>query len=289
MKEITGSAPLIERGKPFNKIKGGVKSAIYHGFEAALRLAGPRRIGRLTGLDVRPLRLNHHYVPDYYGATARKHIDIRALPEFAALASDAISKKRTLLYYDRLYTIYQSLAGVKRLVRSHEEINIAEVGVYRGGTSHFIASATQALGIEHARLHSFDTFEGHPPKDVDAGLEPLQPANSFNDTQFETVRDYLSEFDNISVHKGRIQDTASEIKDKRFHLLHLDVDIYEPTAFALKFFGERLVAGGVIVVDDYGFVSCPGAKKAVDEFTEASRNFFSLHLLTGQCVLVKHQ
>ena len=147
MKEMTGSAPAVEREKQPNKMKGGVKSAIYRGFEAALRLADPRRIRRLTGLDVRPLLLNHHYVPDYYGASARKHIDIRALPGFATLAADAISKKRTLLYYDRLYTIYQSLAGVKRLVQPGEEINIAEVGVYRGGTSHFIASAAQALGL----------------------------------------------------------------------------------------------------------------------------------------------
>ena len=48
--------------------------------------------------------------------------------------------------------------------------------------------------------------------------------------------------------------------------VHVDVDLYEPTLASLAFFYPRMNPGGVMVCDDYGFTTCPGATKAVDEF-----------------------
>jgi hypothetical protein len=65
------------------------------------------------------------------------------------------------------------------------------------------------------------------------------------------------------------------------------MDLYAPTAFALEFFASRLEESGVIVVDDYGFSTCPGIKRAVDLFLMEQRNWLSLHLLPGQIFLTK--
>ena len=89
------------------------------------------------------------------------------------------------------------------------------------------------------------------------------------------------------LYKGRFQDTCSQFGAGKIHFVHLDVDIYEPTRFALDFFDSRLVVGGIVIVDDYGFVTCPGAKRAVDEFLSSRQNYFSLHFLTGQKLWVK--
>ena len=72
------------------------------------------------------------------------------------------------------------------------------------------------------------------------------------------------------------------------HFVHLDMDIYEPTIFALKFFNDRLVKGGVILLDDYGFDTCPGIPRAVQEFTETQPGYFGMSLLTGQYLLIKY-
>lgn len=42
------------------------------------------------------------------------------------------------------------------------------------------------------------------------------------------------------------------------------MDVYEPTAFVLDKLFDRLVPGGLIVIDDYNTVE--GATTAVDEF-----------------------
>jgi Macrocin-O-methyltransferase (TylF) len=50
----------------------------------------------------------------------------------------------------------------------------------------------------------------------------------------------------------------------RISLLHLDLDVLEPTEFALDRFYSRIVPGGLIVIDDYN--AEVGATLAVDRF-----------------------
>ena len=50
----------------------------------------------------------------------------------------------------------------------------------------------------------------------------------------------------------------------RFSLVHLDMDVYEPTSSALTDLWPRIVRGGIVVIDDYNTVG--GATRAIDEF-----------------------
>ena len=54
----------------------------------------------------------------------------------------------------------------------------------------------------------------------------------------------------------------------RFSFVHIDVDLYDPTKDSISFFYDRLNADGIIVCDDYGFTTCPGATRACNEFLE---------------------
>jgi len=47
-------------------------------------------------------------------------------------------------------------------------------------------------------------------------------------------------------------------------LLRLDTDWYESTRHELEHLFPRLVCGGVLIIDDYGYWH--GARKAVDEY-----------------------
>ena len=50
----------------------------------------------------------------------------------------------------------------------------------------------------------------------------------------------------------------------KISLLHIDVDIYEPSKVILETMYDSVVEGGLIVLDDYG--TFPGETKAVDDF-----------------------
>jgi O-methyltransferase len=232
-------------------------------------------------------KFGYSYVPDYFLSTRHKQVDIRTLPEFGELARQTIEQGRTLLGYDRLYTIYQSLQAVQRLY-INKPVNFAEIGVFKGGTSRFIASCAASMNL-NAKLYSFDTFEGHADADIKSGADRVEvhTPGLFNETDFTQVGNYLKDFSNISLHKGRFQDTCSSVENETFHFVHSDVDLYEPTRFILEFMAPRLINKGVIVVDDYGNSNCPGVVQAVEEFLEQNKNFIRIALLTGQCMLIK--
>lgn len=209
-----------------------------------------------------------------------KHEDITKYPEFGPLATEVIKEGSTCLYYDRLYTIYQALYNA---LNQMDVLTTAEVGVYKGGTSKFIASVLES-NYDH---YCFDTFEGHDAKDIRE--VDSHKASQFNDTQFEDVRKLLEKYPNVHIYKGRFEDMCGVVDKKTFDFVHLDVDIYAPTLHALHFFHSRLSKNGIIVVDDYGHRSCPGVRQAVDEFSQRKEGcgYMKFHLLTGQMLMVK--
>ena len=219
---------------------------------------------------------------EYLWGSAFKKIDIREIEPFGSLATRVIEEGRTYLNLDRLYTLWQA---VQKLPPSAAAA--AEVGVYKGGSSRFIAEALIAHGRE-IPLYVCDTFHGHA--EVDEAVDGLhRVGEQFVDVRFEKVRKYLSRFPFVRVLQGNIRDTAAELASQRqFGFVHLDVDVYPITQFCVEFFAPRLVAGGVIVVDDYGSRTCEGVTKAVDEFAAAhARDFYAMHLLSGQAVLLR--
>jgi len=55
-----------------------------------------------------------------------------------------------------------------------------------------------------------------------------------------------------------------EHPELRISLLNMDADLYEPSVTILEHLYPRIVRGGVLVIDDYGYF--PGETRAVDEY-----------------------
>ena len=153
------------------------------------------------------------------------------------------------------YTLYSSLIATKNL-----QGDIAEVGVYKGGTARLIC---EVKGKRN--LYLFDTFEGLPETNEN---DLLVQKGWLQDTSLESVKNYLSDFENIHFLKGVFPETAKPISDKKFSFIHLDTNLYQSTLDALDFFWPRMVVGGRIVSHDYNTNSMPGIKKAFLEFFE---------------------
>jgi O-methyltransferase len=87
---------------------------------------------------------------------------------------------------------------------------------------------------------------------------------------------------------GRVTlpDTFSGLESHCIAFAHIDVDIYRSVIDSIKFIWPRLSPGGFVVFYDYGFPSCPGALRAVDEFfAQTPAHPFCLH--TGQALVFK--
>lgn len=176
---------------------------------------------------------------------------------------------------DRKYTLWQLARWAGRLPGE-----FAECGVYKGGSAIYLCQEARKSG---KHVHLFDSFEGLPsPSEVDGSH--WRKGNLA--APLEDVLSGLGNYACFSCHRGWIPERFAEVAHESFSLVHIDVDLYEPTRESLEFFHPRLVPGGVIVLDDHGFTSCPGATKAAEDFCAATQTVV-INLPTGQGIILK--
>jgi O-methyltransferase len=180
----------------------------------------------------------------HYGCLERK--------EFTGALKKIRSETELLLDDIEAYHIYMAVKRTRKVPG-----DIAEVGVYKGGSAKIICAAK---GDKH--LHLFDTFEGLPKVDDVDMVWPFYEGKFA--TSYQGVKDYLSTECNVFFYKGIFPDTSGPVRDKSFSLVNLDVDTYESTRRCLEFFYTRMSSGGIIISHDY--LTAPGVQKAFDEF-----------------------
>lgn len=159
-----------------------------------------------------------------------------------------------------------------------------EAGVYRGGTARLVRSLFDVM--PHGpprRLHLFDTFAGMP--ETDPGRD-FHRKDDFADTSVEAVSSFVGKEEWIRYHAGFIPDTFRGEESMRIAFAHVDVDIHRSITDSCAFIYPRLLQGGIMLFDDYGVASCPGARAAVDEFF-ADKPEVPLVLHTGQAVVFR--
>jgi O-methyltransferase len=188
-------------------------------------------------------------------------------------------KAHTLCSRDRCYVLWTTLRQALA-----NEGDVFECGVFRGGTALLQALTMQAsAALQHRKLHLFDSFEGMP--ETVQGVDRLKRGD-FGGTSAKRVEDLLQAFPFAQVHSGFIPATFAGLKVDKVCWAHIDVDIYQSVCDCIGFIYPKLSPGGFMIFDDYGFPSCPGARRAVDESFAHSAEV-PICLPTGQCLVVK--
>jgi hypothetical protein len=203
--------------------------------------------------------------------------------EFLAASREVLGHGRTTLGRDRLWILWQAVRNVAPL-----EGAAAEIGSFKGGSAYFIAAAFAAALGHEVPVEVIDTFEGHPQDKLSGtDAEPHHSGTIFTNTSYEDVRKYLSTFERVAVHQGEFSTVAPTLPDQRYSLVHVDVDIYESALDCLRYFGPRLVPGGVIVLDDWQSPTSAGIRRAAEEYLTEVDGFQSWNPHTKQLVLIK--
>jgi len=159
---------------------------------------------------------------------------------------------------------------------------VVECGVWRGGSMMAAALQLQTLGAYDRELWLYDTFTGMTePTDEDreaaTGVTAQELLASTPIADGDNVWCLASEndvwanmnstgypTDLLNFVKGDVSATLKQRAPEHVALLRLDTDWYASTKVELEVLYERLIPGGICILDDYGHWE--GARKAVDDF-----------------------
>jgi len=161
--------------------------------------------------------------------------------------------------------------------------NVAEFGVFMGHSALVLSDGITKCGAAK-RLYLFDSFRGMPP--TTQGLDSFQEGD-FNETSFERVQHLFRDHGHVTLVAGFFSETLSRTETGPLAFCHIDCDLYSSVLESIQYVYPRLSTGGIVVFDDYGFRTCVGARKAVDEFCR-SVDRSPIYLPTGQAVLIKN-
>ena len=153
---------------------------------------------------------------------------------------------------------------------------IVEFGIFKGNSFFRWIKFRDLLEQTSSRkIIGFDIFGDFPEANFeedklkrDAFVEETKGGKSIS---FEEISELLKTQNlqkNVDIIKGDILVTLDEYIENNPHLkislLHIDVDLYEPSKVILEKLYSRVTKGGIIILDDYGAFS--GTNKAVDDF-----------------------
>jgi O-methyltransferase len=153
--------------------------------------------------------------------------------------------------------------------------DIVECGVWNGGSAALMGAACFYDEPRKPRtIWLFDSFQGLPePEEKDGDKAQNGYFTGYCKGDQPKVRDAfrklgLSE-DIYEITPGWFDETLQHAPIEEIALLHIDADWYDSVLTVLDAFYDKVVSGGMVVFDDYGYWE--GCQQAVQEFINSRR------------------
>jgi O-methyltransferase len=188
----------------------------------------------------------------------------------------------TLVDKYRCFELWKLIEQIAKLKTG----NIIEIGVWRGGTGALIAKKAKDCGIND-KVFLCDTFTGVVKV---SKKDSAYKGGEHDDTSRQTVEDLIlhrMNLDNVEILEGIFPDqTGHRVEGLQFRFCHIDVDVYQSAKDVVNWIWDKMVPGGIIVYDDYGFVTCDGITKYVEE-QMVCKDRMVIHNLNGHAIVIK--
>lgn len=215
--------------------------------------------------------------PDF--ALGKILVGTRSIFELGAMlaarpTAESLHLARLILQIKPAYTMVRnmSLVTLYRMVRhlNHKGLPgaIVECGVWNGGSGAMMAAACRDTGFQRD-IWLFDSFEGlPPPTEKDNALERTYYFKGMNKGSTGHVERIFRKLelplDRVHFVKGWFENTIPSAEVDQIAVLHIDADWYESVSLVLHQLYERVIPGGYIILDDYGYWE--GCDRAVHDF-----------------------
>ena len=167
------------------------------------------------------------------------------------------------------------------------EGDFVECGVLKGFSSAVLCQFLEFDKIPR-EFFLYDTFQGMPEEtSTEQELRSWNYSNEEEDKLYVDVCSVFSPYPNVNVIKGVVPYSFDEQVPDKIAYLHLDMNSEQAEIMALDHLFNRVVPGGLIVLDDYGWQCNVRQTMAESNFMKKHEHAI-LELPTGQGLILKH-
>lgn len=169
------------------------------------------------------------------------------------------------------------------------EGDFVDCGVHTGIFARAVINYTNFQN-SNKKYYLLDTFNGLDEKYSTA--EELKRNFSMgydkenSDQLHKQVTETFKNF-NVKIIKGTVPDTLVDVDTTKVAYLSIDMNCVKPEVDALHFFWDKMVSGGIIIFDDYGYGNESNDQKQSHDAFAKSKNVEILTLPTCQGLLLK--
>lgn len=170
--------------------------------------------------------------------------------------------------------------------------DFVECGVHTGILSGAVMAWLDFARHAPRRFFLFDTWAGIPEEQMSeaetrAGLAAMNRKYQNGDTLYADAMKKFARWPNATLIRGRVPDSLSAMAaSKQVAYASIDLNVSEAEMGAAAFLWPRLVSGGLMLLDDYGWAAHFNQKLAWDAWA-AQHDVMILSLPTGQGLLRK--
>jgi hypothetical protein len=203
--------------------------------------------------------------------------------------SFTISHRRAMMdqllwrHWNVSYAIRHAIEFIEK-----KDLEFVECGVADGITCYFAISELRRqlkMGkINKFHMHLYDSWG--PMRAQELTGDEVRMVDKYEGLSLERTKKNLSKFnDDIIYHQGYIPEslTMTPPPPNSIAYLHIDLNSAKPTLGVLEFYFPRLLKGGVILFDDYGWKGYEESKEKIKEFFEDKPGILLL-MPTGQAI-----
>ena len=169
------------------------------------------------------------------------------------------------------------------------EGDFVECGVFKGFSSAVLCKYLE-FGNVPREFYLYDTFSGLPEEtSTDKERSGWNPAYKTidSDNWHKEVCQTFSQYKNVRLVRGVVPYAFENESPRKIAYLHIDMNSEKAEILALEALFDRVVPGGVVILDDYGWQCNVRQTIAESEFMK-KRDHMILELPTGQGVILKH-
>lgn len=198
--------------------------------------------------------------------------------ENAAFSNACKAHAETNIEQAIVWRLYVLAWAAKSVISRNIPGDFVECACYKGTSARIICDYVD-FANSCRKYYLYDLFEHD-----DTMAHHAMPEHSAS--LFDRVKARFSAFQNVIITQGFVPQVLDEVSPETVSFLHIDMNNAPAEIGALERLFDRISPGGILILDDYGWLAYRAQKLAEDPWL-AERGYEVLELPTGQGLVFK--